>query len=388
MKKRRLVAILATVAVVASLFAGCGGKPENKDNKAAQEQKKDETKKSDIKIGLSTDEGGLNDKSFNQAADMGIKKAEKEFGFEYKALESTKKENFVPHLQTLSTGANSNLTFAIGYQMAEALAEVAKSAQDKNFAIVDFAPDKPEDVLKNVQYLRFNDHEGSFLVGVIAAKTSKTGKIGFIGGKQSPLIGKFEAGYIAGARAINPNIKVDVRYADSFSDSNKGYELAKAEYGSGCDIVYHAAGGVGLGLFKATKEIKDSGKQVWAIGVDQDQVLTVTDANKKPMYADIILTSMIKRVDTATYEAVKEVVEGKFQGGKIRTFSLKENGVGIAPTSRGQIPDDVKDIVKQNVSKEVITLVDKYEAAIKEGKIKVPEKPEDAKKFTTDFKAE
>lgn len=386
MKKRRLIALLATVAVVASLFMGCGSNKAEVKDKPAQEQKQDEKKKSDVKIGLSTDEGGLNDKSFNQAADTGIKKAQKEFGFDYKPIESTQKENFVPHLQTLALDSNSNLTFAIGYQMAEALEEVAKQATDKNFAIVDYAPDKPENMLKNIQYLCFNEHEGSFLVGVIAAKTSKTGTIGFIGGKEGPLIGKFEAGYIAGARAVNPNIKVDVRYADSFGDSNKGYELAKAQYGAGADVIYHAAGGVGLGLFKAAKEIKDGGKQVWAIGVDQDQVLTVTDDKKKPMYPDVILTSMIKRVDSATYESVKEVVEGKFQGGKVRVFSLKEDGVGIAPTSRGEIPEDVKDTVKQNVPKDVIELTDKYAEAIKEGKIKVPEKPEEAKKFTTDFK--
>lgn len=375
MKKRRLVAILATIAVMTSLFAGCAGKTEEAKKEAGQEQK------SDIRIGLSTDEGGLNDKSFNQAANEGIERAKKEFGFEYKALESTQKENFVPHLQTLALDANSDLTFAIGYQMSEALKEVAKQATDKSFAIVDSVVELP-----NVLSLTFKDHEGSFLTGVIAAKTTKTNKIGFIGGKEGPLIGRFEAGYIAGARAVNPDIKVDVRYADSFSDANKGYELAKAEFGADCDVVFHAAGGVGLGLFKAAKEITDGGKQVWAIGVDQDQVLTITDANKKPMYADVILTSMIKRVDTATYEAVKSVVEGNFKGGETKVFGLKEDGVGIAPTSKGEIPEEFKDIVKAHVPKDIIELTDKYADAIKEGKIVVPEKPEDAKKFTTDVK--
>lgn len=378
MKKRRLVAILATFAVVASLFAGCAGKAGKEEGKKPAVE---EGKKSNIRIGLSTDEGGLNDKSFNQAANEGIERAREEFGFQYKPLESTQKENFVPHLQTLALDANSDLTFAIGYQMSQALTEVAKQATDKNFAIVDSVVDLP-----NVLSLTFKEHEGSFLVGVIAAKTTKTNKIGFIGGKEGPLIGRFEAGYIAGARSVNPDIKVDVRYADSFSDANKGYELAKAEFGADCDVVFHAAGGVGLGLFKAAKEIKDGGKQVWAIGVDQDQVLTITDANKKPMYADVILTSMIKRVDTATYEAVKSVVEGNFKGGETRVFGLKEEGVGVAPTSKGEIPEEFKDIVKPHVPKDVIELTDKYADAIKEGKIVVPEKSEDAKKFTTDVK--
>lgn len=382
MKKRRLVAVLATVAVVASLFAGCGSKNAAEGNKkanAGQEQKADDTKKASIKVGLATDEGGLNDKSFNQAADTGIKKAKEEFGVEYNPIESTSKDQYIPNLQALALDNNSDLTFAIGYQMTEALTEVAKQATDKKFAIVDSVVELP-----NVMNLVFKEHEGSFLVGVVAAKMTKTGKIGFIGGKEGDLIGKFEAGYIAGARSVNPNIKVDVRYADSFAESAKGYELAKAEYGEGSDIIYHAAGGVGIGLFQAAKELKKAGKDVWAIGVDMDQAITVLDENKKPQYADVILTSMIKRVDTATYEATKEVADGTFKGNTVKSFGLAEEGVGIAPSSRGEVPEDMKDLVKSNVPKDVLDLVDKYAAAIKEGKIAVPEKPADAKKFTTD----
>lgn len=377
MRKRKLVAVLATVAVVASLFAGCGS-----SNKGTTDKGKDQTnqtKKSDVIIGLATDEGGLNDKSFNQAADTGIKKVQSESGVQYKPVESTNKDAYTANLQALALDMKSNLTFAIGYQMEKALTDVAKQAKDSNFAIVDTVVNLP-----NVQSLVFKEHEGSFLMGVIAAKTTKTGKIGFIGGKEGDLIGKFEAGYVAGARAVNPNIKVDVRYADSFAESAKGYELAKAEYGEGADIIYHAAGGVGLGLFQATKELRKAGKQVWAIGVDMDQAITVLDENKKPIYADVILTSMIKRVDTATYEASKEIVEGKFKGGTVKVFGLAEEGVGIAPSSRGIIPEDMKGLVKSNVPQDVLALADKYIAAIKEGKIAVPEKPADAKKFTAE----
>ncbi|MGY0373048.1 BMP family lipoprotein [Clostridium sp. JNZ J1-5] len=377
MRKRKLVAVLATVAVVASLFAGCGS-----SNKGTADKGKDQTnqtKKSDVIIGLATDEGGLNDKSFNQAADTGIKKVQSESGVQYKPVESTNKDAYTANLQALALDMKSNLTFAIGYQMEKALTDVAKQAKDSNFAIVDTVVNLP-----NVQSLVFKEHEGSFLMGVIAAKTTKTGKIGFIGGKEGDLIGKFEAGYVAGARAVNPNIKVDVRYADSFAESAKGYELAKAEYGEGSDIIYHAAGGVGLGLFQATKELRKAGKQVWAIGVDMDQAITVLDENKKPIYADVILTSMIKRVDTATYEASKEIVEGKFKGGTVKVFGLAEEGVGIAPSSRGVIPEDMKGLVKSNVPQDVLALADKYIAAIKEGKIAVPEKPADAKKFTAE----
>lgn len=377
MRKRKLVAVLATVAVVASLFAGCGSSDKGTTDKGKDQT--NQTKKSDVIIGLATDEGGLNDKSFNQAADTGIKKVQSESGVQYKPVESTNKDAYTANLQALALDMKSNLTFAIGYQMEKALTDVAKQAKDSNFAIVDTVVNLP-----NVQSLVFKEHEGSFLMGVIAAKTTKTGKIGFIGGKEGDLIGKFEAGYVAGARAVNPNIKVDVRYADSFAESAKGYELAKAEYGEGSDIIYHAAGGVGLGLFQATKELRKAGKQVWAIGVDMDQAITVLDENKKPIYADVILTSMIKRVDTATYEASKEIVEGKFKGGTVKVFGLAEEGVGIAPSSRGVIPEDMKGLVKSNVPQDVLALADKYIAAIKEGKIAVPEKPADAKKFTAE----
>ena len=145
-----------------------------------------------------------------------------------------------------------------------------------------------------------------------------------------------------------------VKYAGSFTDANLGYEDAKSLYSSGCDVVYHAAGGVGLGLFKAAKEMKDAGKADWAIGVDMDQAVTV------PQYASVILSSMIKRVDTATYDACKDQVNKSFKGGKHIELGLKEDGVGIAPTS------------SVNTSKDVLDLVKKYKDAIIEGKIVVP----------------
>jgi basic membrane protein A len=367
------------MAVVTSLFVGCGaGNNKNAEpGKTTEQGKTDDTKKSDIMIGLATDEGGINDKSFNQAADTGIKKLQGEAGIQYKAVESTSKDAYASNLQALALDMDSDLTFAIGYQMEAALKDIAAKTTDKKFAIVDSVV-----ALPNVQSLVFKEHEGSFLVGVIAGKMSKTGKIGFIGGKEGDLIGRFEAGYIAGARAVNPNIKVDVRYADSFGDSSKGAELSKAQYGAGCDIIYHAAGGVGIGLFQTAKDLKKAGKDVWAIGVDMDQAITVLDENKKPTYADVILTSMIKRVDTATYLSAKSVVDGTFKGGETKVFGLKEEGVGVAPSSRGEVPADMKDLVKSNVPQDVLTLVDKYTTAIKDGKIVVPEKPADAKTFT------
>ncbi|KEI14782.1 lipoprotein [Clostridium novyi B str. ATCC 27606] len=373
MKKRKLIACIATIAMVGSLFVGCGN-AANPNGEKKGEPKQEQ--KSSIKVGLATDEGGLNDKSFNQSADRGLKKAKKELGAEYKPIESKGKESYVQNLQLLSQDFGADLTFAVGYQMKKSLEDVAKGAKNKNFALIDEKINLP-----NVQSLLFKEQEGSFLVGVIAAKITKTNKLGFIGGKEGDVVGRFEAGYVAGAKSINPNIKFDIRYADSFADSNKGYELAKSEYNAGCDIVMHAAGGVGIGLFQATSELKKAGKNVWAIGVDMDQALSLLDDKGKPQYADVILTSMVKKVDVAVFEAVKEVKEGKFKGGIVKNFGLKENGVEIAQSSRGNAPDDMKKYVKGNVPKDIIELSDKYSEAIKSGKIVVPATPKEAKAF-------
>jgi len=357
MNKKKVVAVLTTVAVVATLFVGCGTK-----EKPAAEQSK-------ITIGLSTDEGGLNDKSFNQSANEGVNKAKKEDGFNYKAIESKKKEDYNANLEALIEDG-SNLTFAVGFQMADAMTEVAKAHTDKNFAIIDSVVDLP-----NVASITFKEQEGSFLMGIIAGKMTKTNKVGFIGGKDFDLINRFEVGFAAGVKAVNPEaakglISTDgksagttVKYADSFGDSAKGYELAKSLYQDGCDVVYHAAGGVGIGLFKAAKELKDGGKAVWAIGVDMDQSLTV------PEYADVILSSMMKRVDTATYNASKSVVNNTFKGGTVISLGLKEQGVGIAPTSDKNVPKDVLDEVK------------KYEDKVIAGDVVVPVNRAEAMKF-------
>ena len=356
MNKKKVVAILTAVAVVATLFVGCGKKAETPVTEAPTTT----AAKSEVLIGLSTDEGGLNDKSFNQSADEGVKKAKTEFGFDYKAIESKKKEDYNANLESL-VEEGSNLTFAIGFQMADAMKEVATAHADKNFAIIDSVVELP-----NVASITFKEQEGSFLMGIIAGKMTKTNKIGFIGGKDFDLINRFEAGFAAGVKAVNPEaakglISADgkaagktVKYADSFDDSAKGYELAKSLYQDGCDIVYHAAGGVGIGLFKAAKELKDGGKAVWAIGVDMDQSLTV------PEYADVILSSMMKRVDTATYNEAKAIAKNEFKGGTVITLGLKEQGVGIAPTSSKNVPKDVLDEVK------------KYEDKVIAGEIVVP----------------
>ncbi len=356
MKMKKIVALMATVAMTASLLVGCAGNG-NDDNSTASEGK--DTPKTEVSVGLSTDEGGLNDKSFNQSADEGVKKAVDEFGVKYTSVEAQKKEDYEPNLQALIDGG-SDLTLAIGFQLADAVTNVAKNNPDSKLCIIDSVVEAD-----NVMSVTFKEEEGSFLMGVIAGLTTKTNKIGFIGGKDFDTINKFEAGFAAGVKAVNPkaaegllsadgkNPGTTVKYADSFADTNKGKELATSLYGAGCDIIYHAAGGCGIGLFQRAQELKKEGKEVWAIGVDMDQAVSL------PKFKDVILSSMMKRVDNATYDATKAVVDGTFKAGHVE-LGIAEGGVGMAATT------------KDNTSADVIKKAEEFEAKIKEGKIKVP----------------
>lgn len=353
MKMKKITAIIMSLVMTVGLIVGCGGSDDKNQGSGGS------SSASDISIGLSTDEGGINDKSFNQSANEGVERAKSEFGIKYTAIEAQKKEDYEPNLQALVDNG-CNLTFAVGYQLADAVAKVAKNNPDTNFCIIDSVVEAD-----NVESITFKEEEGSFLVGVIAGLMTKTNKIGFIGGKDQDTIVRFEAGFAAGVAAVNPEAAVGlistdgstpgptVKYADSFADTNKGYELAKSLYESGCDIIYHAAGGVGIGMFQAAKEFKDQGKEVWTIGVDMDQAISL------PEYADVILTSMVKRVDKATYDAVKSEVDGNFKAGS-KVIGIAEDGVGVADSSSVNTPEDI--LVK----------VQDYKGKIKSGEIQVP----------------
>lgn len=364
MNKKRLVAMCAAVAVVATLAVGCGQKSNTSQNNNTSTP----TKKTDVKIGMSTDQGGLGDKSFNDSAYLGLQNIQKDYGVKPNVLQSKQQENYEPNLTQLAQ--SNDLTFAIGFMMSDALKKVATANPDKKFGLIDEVVDLP-----NVMSITFKEEEGSFLMGVIAGKMTKSNKIGFIGGVDGPLIQKFESGFAAGVASVNPEAAkglmrpdpktfgTTVRYAGNFNDSAKGYELAKSLYNDGCDVIYHASGAVGLGLFKAAKEMHK-----WAIGVDQDQAAGIVDKSGKPMYDDVILSSMIKKVDIGTYTASKDLIEGKFKAGHL-ILGLKDNGVGIAPTS------------DKNTPKDVIELVKKYQDSIVSGKITVPATPADAKAY-------
>lgn len=351
---------MVTVAMSASLLVGC----KSSGTSAEGNSGKDDV----LSVGLVTDEGGINDKSFNQTANEGVEKAKKEFGINYKYVESAKKEDYEPNLESLIADG-SQLTYAIGFQLADAVKTVAENNPEGKFCLIDSVVEAD-----NVKSITFKEEEGSFLMGVIAGLTTKTNKVGFIGGKDQDTIVKFEAGFAAGVKAVNPEaaeglISADgtasgstVKYADSFSDTNKGYELGTSLYDAGCDVIYHAAGGVGVGLFQVTQKLREEGKEVWAIGVDKDQ------AKELEQFKDVILSSMMKRVDLATYETAKDMVNGKFEAGNT-VLGIADGGVGMADSTSDNTPQDVIDKAKG------------YEEEIKNGKINVPKTRQEVKDF-------
>lgn len=296
-----------------------------------------------LKVGMVTDVGGVNDQSFNQSAWEGLERAKAELGTKISYKESRQDADYAPNMETL-TDAEYDLIWGIGFLMGDAVKATAQVNPDQKYAIVDFfyGPDTPE----NVACAIFQEEQPSFLVGYIAGKMTKTNKIGFVGGIKFPVIEKFEYGFMAGIKTANPEAEVVRQYAESFTDAAKGKAIANNMYQQGADVVFHAAGGVGDGVIEAAKE-----KGKWAIGVDKDQ---------NYLAPDNVLTSAMKRVDTALFDIVNQLQNGKFEGGKAVTYNLSNEGVGIAPTSDKHVP------------KEILAEVDGLIAKIKAGEIDVP----------------
>jgi basic membrane protein A len=305
-------------------------------------------KASTLNIGMVTDTGGVNDKSFNQSAWEGLQKVKTDTGANIKYLQSKSDTDYLPNLNTF-VKENYNLTWGIGFLMGDAIKTVATQNPNAKFAIIDNVVEAP-----NVESVTFAEHEGAYLVGVVAGLTTKTNQIGFVGGIDIPVIKRFEAGFKAGVAAVNPNAKITVNYTGAFNKPDLGKAAAATMYNAGADIVFPAAGETGNGVFNEAKERIKAGKKLWVIGVDKDQSLEFGD--------DVTLTSMLKRVDEAVIRVSKDVVDNKFQGGKVVNLGLKDNGVGLPDTS------------KKNVSADILKKVDEYKAKIVSGEIKVPEK--------------
>ncbi|WP_197320780.1 BMP family protein [Saccharomonospora sp. NB11] len=311
---------------------------------------------SDFKVGLAYDVGGRGDASFNDAAAAGVDQAKADFGLA-EVTEGTAASNESPDArrQRLSQMAAQgyNPIIGVGFDYADAMEAVASEYPDTEFAIID---DDSVD-LPNVTPLVFAEEEGSFLAGVAAVYKSENCHVGFVGGVDTPLIQKFEAGFVQGAKAASDKVKIEVDYLtpagdiSGFNDPGKGNVVAKSQINKGADVLYHAAGASGKGVFEAAKA-----SDALAIGVDSDQYEQKTVADVK----DVIMTSMLKRVDVAVYDYIRAVAEDDL-GSLPERFDLSVDGVAYS-TSGGKV-DDIADVL------------DGYKAQIVAGEIKVSPTP-------------
>jgi basic membrane protein A len=303
------------------------------------------------RVGLVFDVGGLGDKSFNDAANRGLERAKKELAVDAEYKEPGEGNAREGEMRRFAT-KKFDLVFGIGFLFTDDITNLAVKFPKVHWACVDYSVTEGKTIPGNLLALKFKEQEGSFLVGALATLISKSGKVGFVGGMNIPLIRKFEAGYKAGCKHVNPKVEVVASYAgntgEAFKNPTKGKELALAEIDQGVDVIFHASGSTGLGVFEACH---DRGAR--AIGVDSDQW-----DEKMP---EVVLTSMVKHVEVAVFDAIKSEVDGKFKGG-VRELGLADDGVGYVYDEHNKklIPDDVHEKVEA-LRKEII-----------DGKIKVP----------------
>jgi basic membrane protein A and related proteins len=320
---------LVLLALLGVLVAGCGG--SSKSSSGTTTSQAGGKAGAGKKIGLVTDIGGLNDRGFNHLSYVGLLRGQNELGISQQVFQAKSTQDYVPNLSTFAR-QGYNLTIGVGFTEAQAIDQAATSFPNSNFAIVDVDQTEEPHKPKNLLGLLFKEQETGYLVGYLAALEAKRKPgpdvIGSVGGQKQPPVDRFIAGYQAGAKAADPGIKLLNGYSQDFSDQAKCKQIALNQIEQGASAVFQVAGGCGLGALDAAKE-----KNVWGIGVDADQ----------SFLGPHILTSAVKRVDTAVFDAIKLVVDGKFKGGNI-TFGLKDNGVGIGKISPKVPQSDVAKI--------------------------------------------
>ena len=369
MKKnvKKFAIILTAIMLLSFSIIGCGG---NKvENSTDTSKTGDVTPKSNIKVGIVLSTGGKGDKSFNDAAIEGLELAKKELGIAYKDIQPKNVADDEKSLEFLAK-EGYNLVFAVGFMQQEALAKVAPKYPNVKFAIID--SEYGDKTPPNVIGLVFKEHEGSFLAGVLAASMTKTKIVGFVGGMDMALIHRFEGGFQAGVKYIIPDAKILSAYAgtdgSAFNNPDKGKEIALDMISKGADIIYHAAGGTGQGVFEAC-----STKGIKAIGVDSNQNWV------KP---GTVIASMLKRVDVAVGNTVKSVADGSYKGGITKVFGLPEDGVALTDLNVltpeetiGESAEDQKKIkdLKDSIPDEVKTKIEDIKKKIISGEIKVPD---------------
>lgn len=382
-KSKRLLAAGLAASLV---LAACGGdddaapadEPTEDESTADTGEATEPTEESEepsgdaFNVGLTYDIGGRGDQSFNDSAAEGIDRAASDLGITFSEAEPNADGSDRAELLQLQAD-QSALVIGVGFLFADDVANVAAENPDTNFAVVDDAmldfeaEGGPAPRCDNCAGLTFAEEQGSFLVGVAAALNTQSDTVGFIGGVGGfGLIEKFEAGFEAGVHAVNPDITIIPQYItqapdfDGFVAPDRAREIALAMYEQGADVIYHAAGGSGAGLFEAAAEQSESsGSKVWAIGVDSDQYLTAA-----PEVQEFILTSMLKQVGNAVYEITADQAEGSFTSGNV-VYDLAVDGVGYS-TSGDFLTD------------EQITTIEDYKQQIIDGAIEVPTTPEGA----------
>jgi basic membrane protein A len=317
--------LLSLVALVV-LLAGCGGGDDGASNETTTTAEPAGTTTGAagerIRVGLVTDIGGLDDRSFNFLANKGLERAESELGVEGRVVVSRANADYVPNLSSLAQ-QDYDLVVAVGFLMAEALDVVAKRFPDVNFAIIDFSQQELKSKPKNVRGLLFKEQEAGYLVGYLAGLVTKEEAgsklvIGSVGGQKIPPVDRYIAGYQAGAKQAAPGITALNAYSQDFVDQAKCKEAALDQIARGAHVVFQVAGQCGLGVLSAAKE-----KNVWGIGVDADQAYL----------GPHILTSALKKVDVAVFQTIQAAEDGSFRGGEDTTFDIASGGVGIGEVS-------------------------------------------------------
>lgn len=341
---KRILTIFGLMATLMMFVVACGNKPAEgeqvKEGKTASETK---NVKKNIAIVYST--GGKGDKSFNDSAFRGLQKAQKELGITFKEYEPKDPSSEAKDiLMQYAESGEYDLIIGVGYTIKDSLTAVAQSFPDQKFAIID-----DEIKLPNVVSLKYKEEEGSFLVGAVAAMMTKTGTIGFVGANESDLIKKFYDGYEQGAKYVKPDIKVLKVYiggSNAFNDPASAKAKTETLIQQKADVIYHASGASGAGVFQAVKE-----KNVYGIGVD---------SNQDGLYPGTILTSMMKYVDNTVFDTIKSVVDGNFKA-ETKVFGIKENGVGTTDF----------EFTKDKIGEENIKKLEQIKQDIRDGKIVV-----------------
>ncbi len=351
---------IALFGSTALLLAACGNGDTKDDagtdtdtGDATEEPAETDSETSDFSIAMVTDTGGVDDRSFNQSSWEGMQAWAEENGFGDDAINYYQSEAEDQYIQNLNSATQDgyDVVYGIGFLLLDPINEVAQQNPDNWYGLVDEISGEP-----NVVSLTFRDHENSFLAGMAAALTTETDQIGFIGGIEGQVIDRFQTGFEAGVAYVNPDIKVDVQYAASFGDAGIGQQIASAMYQSGVDVIFHAAGAVGNGVFQEARNRMnaDSDTQLWVIGVDRDQ----SDEGEWDE-GNLTLGSTIKNVGAAVGQSATDAMNGNFAGGETIAYGLAEDGIDF--------------VYHEEMPQETIDQIEEARQGIIDGEIEVPE---------------